>query len=236
MWQLPLRTSRAERAPDARIKLWLGYLEAGLVGATRFDGEVEPTYPFVATGGDDGYLPLAEALVEVAKDKFQFHTAESGETAPQPVAPAGANGEGRLARLEATMETMALTVKALGEQMMKAGTPPLAEAAAPKNVAASRLSSFAGSGSDGGSAWLGPWCGAVGVVRRCGPQGPGGVVEPFGGEPGPATSRTRGCRPDSERARGKRRRGRSKGSCRRFWLGSSRGGFRAPRTLWQRRW
>ena len=128
------RTSRAEREPHVRIKLWLGYLEAGLVGATRFDGELEPTYPFVAGGGDDGYLPLAEALVEVAKDKFQFYTAESGETAP--VAPAAASGEGRLARLEATMESMALTVKALGEQMVKAGTPTVAEGAAPKNVAA----------------------------------------------------------------------------------------------------
>ena len=122
------RTSRAERAPDARIKLWLGYLEAGLVGATRFDGELEPTYPFVAAGADDGYLPLAEALVEVAK----FHTAESGE--PAPVAPAAASGEGRLARLEETMETMAMTVKALGEQMVKAGTPAVVAAAAPKNA------------------------------------------------------------------------------------------------------
>ena len=31
------RTSRAELAPDARIKVWLGFLEPGLSEATRFD-------------------------------------------------------------------------------------------------------------------------------------------------------------------------------------------------------
>ena len=71
------RTSRAELAPDARIKVWLGFLEPGLSEATRFDGELQPTCLFTAGGAGDGYLPLGEALVEVAKDKFQFETAES---------------------------------------------------------------------------------------------------------------------------------------------------------------
>ena len=68
------RGSRAQRADGVRIKIWLGFLEESLVDATVFDGSVEPNVLFLAPGGGDGYLPLGDALVEVAKDKFQFHT------------------------------------------------------------------------------------------------------------------------------------------------------------------
>ena len=107
------RTSRSIRAAEARVKIWLGYLEESLVEATRFDGEAEPTIFFTAGGADSGYLPLGEALVEVAKDKFQFHTAESGE--PGPPMPTEAQDETRLGRLEEAMQAMAATVKALSE-------------------------------------------------------------------------------------------------------------------------
>ena len=64
------RTSRAELAPDARIKV------AGLPRARPFGGH---SFRHASSQPCDGYLPLGEALVEVAKDKFQFETAESGE-------------------------------------------------------------------------------------------------------------------------------------------------------------
>ena len=113
------RTSRAGLAPDARLAVWLGFLEPGLSEATHFDGELQPTCLFTAGGAGDGYLPLGEALVEVAKDKFQSETAESGEPSRRE---AGERTEvDRLGRLEAAMETMAVTVKTLGDRLIQTG-------------------------------------------------------------------------------------------------------------------
>ena len=123
------RGSRAVRAEGVRIKIWLGFLEETLVQATLFDGSVEPTVLFAPVDGAVGYLPLGEALVEIAKDKFQFHTAESGDPAPRR--PPASAGDERLARLEAAMQAMTETVKALS-----VSRPPADKAAATEQAGA----------------------------------------------------------------------------------------------------
>ena len=127
------RGARAERVPDARIKLWLGYLEDSLVEACRFDGGLEPTVEFATTSADSGFLPLGEALVEVAKDKFQFHSALSGN--PGAEGRLEDPGETRLAKLESAMQAMTETMKVMKESLVQ----PTAKASLP--LAAPRLNS-----------------------------------------------------------------------------------------------
>ena len=64
---------------------------AGLPGGQPRRG-MEPTVEFAATSADSGFLPLGEALVEVVKDQFQFHSALSGN--PWRRGQAGGPGRG----------------------------------------------------------------------------------------------------------------------------------------------
>ncbi|CAE7401454.1 unnamed protein product [Symbiodinium natans] len=107
------------------MKVWLGFLAEELANRVSFDdadegGAVGPSVAFQDTAGESGYLPFAQALVEVAKDKFQFHTAESGE----PLARHQGAREDRLGRLEAAVSSMAETIKALtkSQQVHHVGT------------------------------------------------------------------------------------------------------------------
>ena len=119
------RNERSTAQPGVRMKVWLGFLAEELANRVSFDdadegGAVGPSVAFQDTAGESGYLPFAQALVEVAKDKFQFHTAESGE----PLARHQGAREDRLGRLEAAVSSMAETIKALtkSQQVHHVGT------------------------------------------------------------------------------------------------------------------
>ena len=64
---------------------------------------------FLAVGGASGYLPHSAALVDVAKDKFQFHTASENPLA-EPAAPGLAD---RVDRIEQAVLAMTSSIKAL---------------------------------------------------------------------------------------------------------------------------
>ena len=128
------REDRGHIAAGARVKIWLGFLDPERVAALSFEEPgVEIEYKFVAAGGDAGFLPHSDALMEVAKDKFQFHTA-SENPAPLPVADPML--EARMGKLEQAMAAMATSLKTLA-QSSKAATPT-PPTAAPRQDAPAR--------------------------------------------------------------------------------------------------
>ena len=90
------------------------------------DGEVDVA--FTTSAGGSGFVPHAEALMEVAKDKFQFATATEAEAplvpAPRPQVPE-VSMETRLAKLEQPIATMASSMQALTAERVEKAKPPL---------------------------------------------------------------------------------------------------------------
>ena len=87
---------------------------------------------FTTVGGESGYVPHAEALMELAKDKYQFATATENEAAPASSAaplPPRLSVEGRLTKLEATLGSLASSLEVLTQQraeVKEKPTPPQA--------------------------------------------------------------------------------------------------------------
>eukprot|EP00439_Symbiodinium_sp_Y106_P018012 s7219_g2.t1 len=83
------------------MKIWLGFLDPALESRVSFEtGEDDGAgadVAFVTQAGGSGFLPHCDALVEVAKDKFQFHTAteHTGAEAPPPTRDRGQDGSDR---------------------------------------------------------------------------------------------------------------------------------------------
>ena len=134
------RDDRAAVLSDRRLKVWLGFLKDDLVEALDFEHDGEDLdVAFSTTGGDTGFVPHAEALMEVAKDKYQFATATEGEqqlpiAAPGPP-PSDSGLEGRLSRLEASLGTLASTMQALTkERVQQQPAPPAQKAKAPQEA------------------------------------------------------------------------------------------------------
>ena len=119
------RASRTEIADGARIKIWLGFLIEDLVASVSFDSDgSDIDYRFQATGGDAGFLPHSAALVEVAKDKFQFHTAsENPAPRPAPLPVADPALDQRMVRLEEAVATMAASLKTLTQAASRPAAP-----------------------------------------------------------------------------------------------------------------
>ena len=92
---------RGEVVAGARMKIWLGFLDPALESRVSFEtGEDDGAgadVAFVTQAGGSGFLPHCDALVEVAKDKFQFHTAteHTGAEAPPPTRDRGQDGSDR---------------------------------------------------------------------------------------------------------------------------------------------
>ena len=126
------RDDRPTLLVGQRLKIWLGFLRASLVEALVFEHDGEVDVAFATVGGESGFVPHAEALMEVAKDKFQFATATEGEAPPAPAAQpqvAEAAVEARLAKLEQSIATMASSMQALTlERVEKTKPPPPARA------------------------------------------------------------------------------------------------------------
>ena len=121
------RDDRPTLLVGQRLKIWLGFLRASLVEALVFEHDGEVDVAFATVGGDSGFVPHAEALMEVAKDKFQFATATEGEAPPTPAARpqvAEAAVEARLAKLEQSIATMASSMQALTLDRVEKAKPP----------------------------------------------------------------------------------------------------------------
>ena len=98
----------------------------------------------MGTSGDAGFLPHAAALVEVAKDKFQFHTASEN-----PALPSADKGmDQRMVRLE---EAVAPCIFEDCGTNGKAVAPPLPGPAQKRTKAGSQCRGHSRSGSRSGS-------------------------------------------------------------------------------------
>ncbi|CAE7657117.1 unnamed protein product, partial [Symbiodinium necroappetens] len=121
------RDDRQTVLGNQRLKVWLGFLRDSLVEALVFEHDGEVDVAFTTLGGGSGFVPHAEALMEVAKDKFQFATATEGEApaipAPQPQA-AETSMESRLAKLEQSIATIASSMQALSLDRVERAKPP----------------------------------------------------------------------------------------------------------------
>eukprot|EP00439_Symbiodinium_sp_Y106_P049344 s5974_g6.t1 len=99
-----LREDRATVLREQRLKIWLGFLLPSLVERLDFDFEGERTVSFTTVGGESGYVPHAEALMELAKDKYQFATATENEAAPASSFTTVGGESGYVPHAEALME------------------------------------------------------------------------------------------------------------------------------------
>ncbi|CAE7781763.1 unnamed protein product, partial [Symbiodinium necroappetens] len=121
------RDDRQTLLVNQRLKVWLGFLRDSLVEALVFEHDGEVDVAFATLGGESGFVPHAEALMEVAKDKFQFATATEGEAPPMPAAQpqaAEAAMEARLAKLEQSIATIASSMQALTLDRVEKAKPP----------------------------------------------------------------------------------------------------------------
>ena len=122
-----LREDRATVLREQRLKTWLGFLLPSLVERLDFDFEGERTVSFTTVGGESGYVPHAEALMELAKDKYQFATATENEAAPASSAaplPPRLSVEGRLTKLEATLGSLTSSLEVLTQQRAEVKEKP----------------------------------------------------------------------------------------------------------------
>lgn len=123
--QKPLLVSVAVCSPDRRdailldssMKIWVGYITVELAETIDFVGPQDAAYVF----GEEGVLPMASALVEVATENFGlqgFNTAESGV----PV-EAGELQARRLQAMEEMIKEMKQTITKLKEEKEPVKTP-----------------------------------------------------------------------------------------------------------------
>ena len=90
-----LNSDRNTIVPDVTIKAWLAFLRPEFEECLDFETEAASSLVFTQELGMEDFLPAAEALVQIAEDKFNFLSAASGGAEEMhPVA------DQRIARLE----------------------------------------------------------------------------------------------------------------------------------------
>ena len=98
---------RKSEAEGMLVKMWVGYLSPALETSVRYppDGEEVLTlhHPFQTEDGDSEYLPLAQALVTLADDRFAFASAASQESSQ----------EARLIKLEGGIASLQESIREL---------------------------------------------------------------------------------------------------------------------------
>ncbi|CAE7507505.1 unnamed protein product [Symbiodinium necroappetens] len=140
--------SRGVVANGVRMKIWLGFLDPGLEALVSFEGEAGAVdVAFAAVGGGSGYLPHSDALVEVAKDKFQFHTASEH---PQQDEPVKHSLEARMAKMEEAVVAMSTSIKALAAAPPAVAAPAKAERTRMSETSRPAAAAPDGSGLDPG--------------------------------------------------------------------------------------
>lgn len=82
--------------PDVTIKAWLAFLRPEFEESLDFETEAASSLVFTQEMGMEDFLPAAEALVQIAEDKFNFLSAVSGGAGE----PEANDADQRIARLE----------------------------------------------------------------------------------------------------------------------------------------
>lgn len=77
--------SREEAADGISIHIWVGWLKKESRSALDFSGEDAPTIDFVDKDTEEQCFPLADALVEVAQEKFQVSSASPEFVGPERI-------------------------------------------------------------------------------------------------------------------------------------------------------
>ena len=96
--------------PDTNIKIWLGLLKEQFLDELEFPSSVPELCIFPTEKQEDNYLPSAEALMQIADEKYAFLTAESGSHQGQdPTEDQGL----RLSQLEESMAEIRSSLAAL---------------------------------------------------------------------------------------------------------------------------
>ena len=114
-----LNSDRHTILPDITIKAWLAYLRPEFERCLDFETPESEVLPFSSEEGLSEVLPAAEALVQIAEDKFNFLSAASGG-AEEPEGTAH-----RLARLEESVIAMRSSLVDLAKQQQPPATAPL---------------------------------------------------------------------------------------------------------------
>ena len=96
--------------PDTNIKIWLGLLKEQFLDELEFPSSVPELCIFPTENQEDNYLPSAEALMQIADEKYAFLTAESGSH--QGRDPTEDQGQ-RLSQLEESMAEIRSSLAAL---------------------------------------------------------------------------------------------------------------------------
>ena len=91
--------SREEAADGISIHIWVGWLKKESRSALDFSGEDAPTIDFVDKDTEEQCFPLADALVEVAQEKFQVSSASPEFVGPERITAL----EEKLAAMQASM-------------------------------------------------------------------------------------------------------------------------------------
>ena len=122
---------------DPSFKVWLGVLKESFESAAHYDAEEsEVTYGFPVDALGVPKFPFARALVAIAKDHFEFATAEEGGRA-QPGAPPGL--EVRVQNMEEILRELRQGIAGLQAQTAQPSRAPLlTPAAKPKPAGAGR--------------------------------------------------------------------------------------------------
>lgn len=102
--------------PDAHIKIWLGLLKEQFLEELEFPSSVPELCIFPTENQEDSYLPSAEALMQIADEKYAFLTAESGSQKGQNLS---GDQDQRLSLLE---ESMAEIRSSLATLLKKPGS------------------------------------------------------------------------------------------------------------------
>lgn len=96
--------------PDTNIKIWLGLLKEQFLDELEFPSSVPELCIFPTENQEDNYLHSAEALMQIADEKYAFLTAESGShQGRDPTEDQGL----RLSQLEESMAEIRSSLAAL---------------------------------------------------------------------------------------------------------------------------
>lgn len=101
------------------IRVWFGMLSSDLEDLVVFDRDDEPQVDFKSSQTSDRVVPFAEALGEVAVERFTYHSAESGGNQEPP--PAAAQEVSRLDKMEETIKSIQESLSALVAHQLPRG-------------------------------------------------------------------------------------------------------------------
>ena len=116
-----LNSDRHTTLPDINIKAWLAYLRPEFEKCLDFETPGSEIPPFSLEEGASELLPAAEALVQIAEDKFNFLSAASGG-AEEPEETAQ-----RLARLEESVIAIRSSLVDLTKQRQPRATTSMVQ-------------------------------------------------------------------------------------------------------------